>query len=472
MPDTHDADTGDADTGDADDKQAPDAFKGVFREDGGLDTDVVGRRLPTLVELLRHQEACFDLRIDFDTLSHALVSTAGTGLRDAADDEELEAALRDFSIHHLHELISDEDAEAACAVLQALTEDTSVSRKRRQAAAAGVGLASGLPDDRGLRGRGLFDLLLRISLEELHAQEDLKRRADADGGLNAKDLEQFWGKYPALKHHYEQRYRKDVQALLQAIDDDVLPHVISVDLAVRGTHALLSAVAVSTAAGEELATDRAAEILRDTFEDDMLDGGRELAIARWSAAAAEARAAGALGETSSEPGSDADAARITLIGTCDRATRIAAPGSPGGEMVLFHAYMRAVVEGSFHVQDAPEAAAARAAFGESGLLPEGVLGYAKHLAARGDPDEALHVAVAGIEIWPDDEGLRSLGTVLAEAHEGTARGKSHGPTYGERGETVAEDGLAPDATDGDDNDDSDDELDDDELAAANADLSK
>ena len=68
---------------------------------------------------------------------------------------------------------------------------------------------------------------------------------------------------------------------------------------------------------------------------------------------------------------------------------------------------------------------------------------------------AQRVALAGVELWPDDQDLRSLAVLLGEAQEGRARDEQHGPTYEERGETVAEDGAETD--DDDDLDDLDED---------------
>lgn len=411
-----------------------DPFEGVFREDGGLDVDVVSRRLPALVELLRHHEPCFALRLDFDALGNALVGTAGAALRDAHGEDEFEDALRAFSRDHLHEIVAEDAADTAGRVLQAAADDTQLSRKRRQAAAAGVALVSGLPDDQGLRGRGLFDLVLRISLEELHAQEQLRRRADEEGGLDAKELEEFWGSYPALRHHYEERYRRDVQVVLEAIDADVLPQVVSVDVALRGAHRLLEAVAHHAAAGTELSSDTARELLSETFEDDLLDGGRGLIIGRWSSAGRTARRL----RDKVEPGGEDDTKRVAVAEACERAVRLAAPGSPGGELILFSAYMRSVIEGSFHVRDPEEARAAGAMFQGDGLSADGVLAYARHLAERGDGDPARRVLVAGVELWPDHEGLRDEAVRHSREWDARERERRQGPTYEEVGETYSE----------------------------------
>jgi hypothetical protein len=416
---------------DSGDRSDHDPFEGVFRPEGSLDVDVVSRRLPALVELLRHHEPCFVLRIDFDALGKALIGPMGADLREASGEEAFEDALRAFSRHHLHELVSEADAEAARQVLQSVADDTSLSRKRRQAAAAGVALVGGLPDEEGLRGRGLFDLLLRISLEELHAQEQLRRRADDEGGLDAGELEEFWKSYPALRHHYEERYRHDVQAVLEAIDSDVLPQVVSVDVALRGAHRLLQAV---VAAGGGLEADDARNLLHETFEDDLLDGGRGLIIGRWSAAGRSARRL----DDKVEAGSEADQKRLAIADACERAVRLSAPGSPGGELILFGAYMRSVIEGSFHVRDAEEAQAAGAMFGEDGLTADGVLAYARHLADRGDADPARRVLVAGVELWPEHQGLRDEAVQQSLAWDAHERDRRQGPTYEDAGETYAE----------------------------------
>ncbi len=440
-----DADTARNADADAATTAGEDPFAGVFGPGGVLDIDVVSRRLPALVDLLRHHEPCFALRLSFDSLAATLLSSAGKDLRGTDGEQQFEDALRAFSRHHLHEIVADDASETARRVLQSVADDTSLSRKRRRAAAAGVALVAGLPDDRGLRGRGLFDLLLRISLEELQAQEGLRRRAAETGGLGAAELEKFWNTYPALRHHYEKRYRHDVQLVLAAIESDVLPQVISLDVAMRGAHRLLQAVAKERGQGGGLAAERAQEILRETIEDDLLDGGRELVLARWQAAGLAARDEDAAGDGSN--GGDDDAQRPAVAQACDRAMRLTAPGSPGGELILFSAYMRSVIEGSFHVRDADEAAAAGAMFGEDGLSPDGALAFARYLARSGDDDAVRRVLVAGVELWPQHAGLRAEAVALSASFNERERAQRHGPTYGDHDETFAE---IPDDDDDDD----------------------
>ena len=411
-----------------------DPFKGLYGQDGGLDVDVVSRRLGTLVELLRTHAPCFALRLSFDDLARVLGSPAGADIRTSEGEDQFEDALRSFSRHYLHDVVEAGAAEKAGVILQSIADDKSLSRKRRQAAAAGVALVAGLPDDAGLRGRGLFDLLLRITLEELHAQEQLRKRAEEEGGLDAAELEEFWKRYPALRHHYEERYRQDVSIVLEAIDADALPLVISVDIAIRGAHRLLTAVASARAAGGGLDGERAREILEETYEDDFLDGGRSLVMGRWSSAGQTARRM----DDQVEPGSEDDQKRIALAETCERAVRLAAPGSPGGELILFSAYMRAVLEGSFHVRDAAEAKAAGAMFGDDGLNPDGALGLARHLSDESDFQAARRVLVAAVELWPGHEGLRAEAVEQSRAWDEAERVLRQGPRYDESGETFAE----------------------------------
>ena len=67
-----------------------------------------------------------------------------------------------------------------------------------------------MPDGVGLRGRSLLDLVLRVTLEELHALEELRKKGRESGeGISPEDLAAFWVAYPALKWHHEQRYRRD-----------------------------------------------------------------------------------------------------------------------------------------------------------------------------------------------------------------------------------------------------------------------
>ncbi len=421
-----------------DDERGPaDPFEGMFRADGTLDADVVGRRLPSLVDLLRHDERCFDLRVDFDALARLLVGDAGAALRDAPSEDAFEDALRDFSREELAGLVPERDVDAAAGALRSIADDAETPRSRRRAAAAGVALASSLAGEDGLRGRGLFDLVLRVSLEELHAQEALRRRAAEEGALEAGELEEFWRTYPALRAHYERRYRRDVQQVLEALEADVLPQAVSIDLALRGANALLRTAALRREEGRPLTGDEARDVLGRTFEDDFLDGGRELVLARWTAACDAARRAGA----------DDAASRRTVEATA-LAVRLGAPGSPGGELILFHAYMRAIVEGSFHVRDEAEAQVARGLFADSGLSADGVLAYAQHLGVRGESDDRERVLVAGIELWPQHEGLRAAAIAAAAERDDAARGERQGPTYDDAGETFSE--LDEDDADADD----------------------
>ncbi len=399
-----------------------DPAEGLYAKDGELDPAEIGRRVPALTSLLRTHEDCFDLRIETEALAECLASEAGSSVRDATADDDLEAALRELSRDHLHEIVEDKLVVASLLVLQRLADDTSLSRKRRRAAAAGVALTGGLPDAQGVRGRGLLDLLLRVTLEELHAQEMLRRRAaESVDGLSAKELEEFWDQYPALRHRLEERYRKEVEAVLEDIEGGVVPAAVSVDLAVRGAHRLLEAAAAHSRDGTELDGDAVRDLLATTFESDLLDGGRGMVVARWKTVQQETAA------VESEAGE-------RLSSAAARAIRIVGPGSPAGEMVLFHVYMRAVMDGSFYIRDEDEAAAAREVFGEGGLRSEGVLAFADFLRERGDVDHEQRVLLAGIELWPDHEGIRDAATRAAAARMEQARRVRHGPTYEELGE--------------------------------------
>ena len=75
--------------------------------------------------------------------------------------------------------------------------ETVHSRRDRAAAAIGVALLSGMPDATGLRGRSLLDLVLRVTLEEVHALEELRKKGrETEGGITAEELEAFWASTP------------------------------------------------------------------------------------------------------------------------------------------------------------------------------------------------------------------------------------------------------------------------------------
>lgn len=401
-----------------------DPFGKVFREDGAIDVEYAGKRIPTLVNLLRKEPMFFEFRLDSDRLAERLTADDAKPVRDAVGDEAFEAALRDFSTAHLHELAEGDLTQRLRAALMEYSREVVHSRRDRAGAAIGAALLSGRPDATGLRGRSLLDIVLRVTLEELHALEELRRKGrETEGGIPTEALEKFWAEYPALKWHHERRYRREVSKTLHEIDAGNLPAAISADFAMRGAHILLSEVARRKAA-EKVEPVEAQTILRETFGPDLLDGGREAVLARWNTA------------LTSEVGGDAEARRQfhrTLTG----AIHLVADGGPGADAVLFFAYLRAVVQGHYYVRDQAEADSARRMFTTSGLSSEGALTYAAYLTEIGDDDTLRRVALAAVELWPADEAVRAMAKAAGEREEAAAKSVRQGPTYEEHVKTDA-----------------------------------
>jgi hypothetical protein len=396
-----------------------DPFAKVFTDDGSLDVAYAGKRIPALVEMLRKEPQFFEFRVDNDLLSEKLLADDSKPLQDAKGDEQFEAALRGFSKAHLRELAGEDLGVRLRAALMEYAREAVHSRRNRAAAAIGVALLSGLPDAEGVRGRSLLDIVLRVTLEELHALEELRKRGrETPGGISAEELAAFWKECPALKWNQEQRYRREVTKALTEIDAGNLPAAISADLAMRGAHAILTEVAKRKAAGGKLEPVQAQAVLREPYGSDMLDGGREAVIARWRAAL-DADTGGAADE------------RRQFQRTLSSALRIVEDAGPGADAILFFAYLRAVVQGHYYVRDEAEALSARGMFTPDGLVPAGALTYAEHLESRGDAETLRRVALAAVELWPADAGIRAMAQRAGEREETAAKAVRQGPLYGD-----------------------------------------
>ena len=81
-----------------------DPFAKVFRDDGAIDVEYAGKRIPALVDLLRKQPTFFEFRVDTDSLAERLLADDAKPVREAKGDEAFEEALRAFSRAHLHDL--------------------------------------------------------------------------------------------------------------------------------------------------------------------------------------------------------------------------------------------------------------------------------------------------------------------------------------------------------------------------------
>lgn len=394
-----------------------DPFAKVFKDDGAIDIEYAGKRIGTLVELLRRQPLFFEFRIDPELLAETLLTPGAASLRDAAGEDAFEDALRAFSKAHLHELAPDDLPVRLRAAFLEFSRETVHSRRDRAAAAIGVALLSGIPDATGLRGRSLLDLVLRVTLEEVHALEELRKKGrETEGGLPETELEAFWREYPAIRWNNEQRYRREVTKILEEIEAGNLPAVISADLAMRGAHALLSEVARRKAQGGDTTPVQAQAVLREPYEQDFLDGGREVVVARLRAA------------KDIDPGGTAEDRR-RYQRNVSGALRIMEDAGPGADAILFFSYLRAVVNGQYYVRDQAEAEAARGMFTLAGLAPEGAVSFAKHLEKIGDTDTLHRVAMAAIELWPDDEGLRAIAQAVGDRDAEVARATRQGPTF-------------------------------------------
>jgi hypothetical protein len=254
-----------------------------------------------------------------------------------------------------------------------------------------------------------------VTLEELHALEDLRKKArETPGGLTAEELAAFWQECPALKWHQEQRYRREVTKTLSEIDAGNLPAAISADLAMRGAHALLSEVARRKEAGGKLEPVQAQAVLREPYASDMLDGGREAVVARWRAAL-DADTGGAADE------------RRQFHRTVTSALRLVEDAGPGADAILFFSYLRAVVQGHYYVREEAEANAARDMFTTDGLVPAGALRYAEYLEGKGDADTLRRVSLAAVELWPDDAAIRAMAQRAGEREEAAAKTVRQGP---------------------------------------------
>lgn len=394
-----------------------DPFAKMFGADGLLDQTYVRKRIPALVDLLRHHPGCFPLRIDHDELAQRLMEPDGEPLRSAADEAAFERALAEYSRSHLHELVADELVAQAREVLRTLTLEIELNRRQRVAAAIGVVLLAGVPDGRGLRGRAIFDLVMRVTLEELHAQEQMRKSSrETEGGLSQEELETFWTSYPALRHRFEQRYRREVTHVIEQIEDRNFPMAVSLDMALRGTAALMARVRQH--AEEPLVAGEPQEVLREPFQSDLLDGGRETLLARWASAAEQVR------------GASRD--RRAYVRAVETAIRIVQAGGPGADVILFAAYLHAIAQGNFHVDDPEEAEVARTLFdGKGGLVARGVLDLASLQEARGHDDAARRLLMAALEIWPDDEDVRLRVKEMGEREMEQARARRQGPAYDE-----------------------------------------
>jgi hypothetical protein len=392
-----------------------DPFAKVFKDDGTLDVEYSGKRIPALVELLRKETNFFEFRIDSDVLADKLLADDAQPVRDASVDDVFEDALRNFSRAHLHEMVGDEMPSRLRAALMEFSREAVHSRRDRAAAAIGVALLSGMPDATGLRGRSFLDIVLRVTLEEVHALERLRAKGrETEGGLAPEALEAFWREYPALKWRHEQRYRREVTQSLEQIEAGAMPASISADLAMRGAHALLSEVARRRAVGDKVEPVHAQAVLRGPYEDDMLDGGRDAVIARWRAAL-EMQTGGAADD------------RRQFQRTLSTALRIVEDGGPGADAILFYAYMRAVVQGHYYVRDAAEADSAREMFTGSGLSSAGALKFARHVESIGDAATLRRIALAALQLWPEDADVRALAEKVGASEQAAALKARQGP---------------------------------------------
>jgi len=400
----------------------------MFGPEGKLDTEYVNRRIPTLVELLRRHPGCFPIRLEHDDLGQRLLAEDAADLREATEEAAFETALAAFSRAYLHEFVDEGLRKDTEALLRAMTTQTDLTRRQRVAAAIGLTLLSGVPDDRGPSGRGVFDLVFRVTLEELHAQERIRKlSSETKGGLPAKDLEKFWAEYPALRFRFEQRYRREVTRVVQAIEERNFPMAISLDLALRGTAALTQEVRSAREDSNSVESSRVHDLLRDPFQSDLLDGGRDLVLARWATAAQNVR------------GASDD--RRAYERTVETAIRIVTSGGPGSDVILFAAYLHAIADGRFHVDDPDEAEAARPIFGDEGLSLDGALGYADFHAKKGNTEVAHRITLAALEVWPDDETVRARAEAMGSQELDDARDVRQGPTYLEDDEDAEVDGA-------------------------------
>jgi SEC-C motif-containing protein len=394
-----------------------DPFAKIFRDDGAIDVEYAGKRIGTLVELLRKRPLFFEFRVDADLLAEKLLAGDAVPLRDAQGEDAFEDALRAFSKARLHELVPDDLPVRLRAAFLEFSRETVHSRRDRAAAAIGVALLSGVPDATGLRGRSLLDLVLRVTLEEVHALEELRRKGrETEGGLPEAELDAFWREYPAIRWNNEQRYRREVTKILEEIDQGNMPAVISADLAMRGAHALLTEVARRKAEGGDTSPVQAQAVLREPYEQDFLDGGREVVVGRLRAA------------RDVDPGGTGDDRR-RYQRIVSGALRIVEDAGPGADAILFYSYLRAVVNGQYYVRDRAEAEAARGMFTVAGLAPEGAAAFAKYLEEIGDTDTLRRVAIAAIELWPDDENLRAVAQAVGDRDAAAARATRQGPTF-------------------------------------------
>lgn len=414
-----------------------DPFERVFTAAGTIDREYATKRLPVLVDMLRRHPALFPVRIDPEQLGRLLVAEDAAPVREAESEEAFETALRAFSEAHLHELAPLELQKTLHAALASLAKDRALSRRDRAGAALGVALLAAPPDATGLRGRGLLDLVLRVTMEEQTAQEQIRRKArETEGGLTPEDLETFWEQYPQLRWRHEERYRREVTNVLARIEKDELPPAVSVDLGLRGASLLLAEVARARAQGGRVEAKRAEQILRAPFPSDLLEEGGPLVVERWLSEAAHA---------ASLPSDE----KRAFVRTLETAARLVAEGGPGCDPILFYLYLRAVVQGHYFVRDAAELAAAKEIFAPGGLEAAGVLGYARHLAGRGDVAAQRRVLLAAIEIWPDREDVRAASTEFGELEMRRAGEERQGPTYDEHPEDAEEEpGGAGDDGDG------------------------
>jgi hypothetical protein len=401
----------------ADTETGFDPFAKVFNDDGAIDVDYAGKRIGTLVELLRKRPMFFEFRVDPELLAEKLTAPGALSLRDAKGEDAFEDALRAFSRAHLHELVQDDLPVRLRAAFLEFSRETVHSRRDRAAAAIGVALLSGVPDATGLRGRSLFDLVLRVTLEEVHALEELRKKGrETEGGLPETELDAFWREYPAIRWNNEQRYRREVTKILEEIEAGNLPALISADLAMRGAHALLTEVARRKAQGGDTTPVQAQSVLREPYAQDFLDGGREVVLERLRAA------------REMDPGGTGEQRRHYQrnVGS---ALRIVEDLGPGADAILFFSYLRAVVNGQYYVRDKAEAEAARGMFTLDGLAPDGAVAFAKYLEKLGDADTLHRVAMAAIELWPDDENVRAMAQAVGDRETAAARATRQGPTF-------------------------------------------
>jgi hypothetical protein len=392
-----------------------DPFAKVFKDDGAIDVEYSGKRIPQLVDILRKQPGFFEFRIDSELLAEKLLADDAQPVRDASVDDVFEDALRNFSNAHLHELVGDDLPKQLRAALMEYSREVVHSRRDRAAAAIGVALLSSMPDATGMRGRSFLDIVLRVTLEEVHALENLRKKGrETEGGLTAEELEKFWLEYPALKWRHERRYRREVTQTLEQIEAGAMPASVSADLAMRGAHALLSEVARRKALNDKIEPVQAQAVLRGPYEEDMLDGGRDAVIARWRAA------------YDMDTGGTADDRR-QFQRTLATALKIVEDGGPGADAILFYAYLRAVVQGHYYVRDAAEAEAARDMFTDSGLSTAGALKFAGHVERIGDADTLRRIAIAALQLWPQDAAVRALAEHVGELEHAAASRSRHGP---------------------------------------------